>query len=402
MASLTADDQPRIWIQKNYASFNGIRGLAVLLVFGSHFLWIAPFYQLVYLQNFGFLGVELFFVLSGFLITGILYDVMDEPNYFRHFYIRRSLRIFPLFYGLYLVMAVLSPFLHLRFVGHVPAFLLYVGNLLPPFIHEGMGRLNSVRIPIHGHWYTAASMGHFWSLCVEEQFYLLWPAVVLWVRSRVTLMRVCVLGMVVALAIRITLRTVFPQLATDTDFIYDATYTRFDTLLVGAFLALYLRGNTLTRAQLHRASWWLIALPGALAFCGGMVHFSIWNFQGSPFTQTIGFTLIALASAGVLLQSLDDTGRLSRFFRSRALARLGIVSYGFYVIHGLPGVLLHELDEPIHDWLHAQHALRAGIFFGWLLLAWLLAECSFRLYEQPFLRLKNKLAPERKLIHIDK
>ena len=401
MASLTANDQPRIWIQKNYRSFNGIRGLAVLAVYCSHALWIAPVFQLAHLANFGFLGVDLFFVLSGFLITGILFDVVNERDYFRNFYIRRSLRIFPLFYGIYLVLCICRIFLPTDFDGYVPAFVLYVGNLFAPKLHHGVENLNVMRLWTGGRWHTVVSMGHFWSLCVEEQFYLVWPAVVFFLRDRRRLMRLCCVGILVGPAIRLLLWARFPQLAEETSFIYFSTYTRFDSLLVGGFLALYLRGRMLSRNQLRRISTWLLLVPGLMALAGGMRGYSKWHFGDSPFTGTVGYSLIALACAGLLLRSLDDSTKTSAFFRNTFLARLGVVSYGFYVIHGLPGIWIHDIEEPVHLWLHGQHLLRMLIFVGWFALSWLLAEISFRFFEQRFLRLKDRLAPERKKTRLE-
>ena len=244
------------------------------------------------------------------------------------------------------------------------------------------------------------SLGHLWSLCVEEQFYLIWPAVVWLIRDRVTLMRLCVGGAVLALLLRILLWIQFPALAKETNFIYAATYTRFDTLLAGAWMALFLRGRELTRETLHVWSKWLMLVPGGLALAGGLVHFDRYHFAESPYTQTVGFTLIALTAMGFILRSLDDGSWLSGCLRLKPLARLGVVSYGFYVIHGMPGFLLHQVTGP-GSVIQSSHALRLIVPVLWFFGAWGLAELSFRFFEEPFLRLKRVLAPQRKHIHVD-
>jgi peptidoglycan/LPS O-acetylase OafA/YrhL len=107
---LSATDLPRIWIRPYYASLNGLRAIAVTMVFFHHFdLWGVPG-----LLNATWEGVDLFFVLSGFLITGILFDSLEDPRYFRNFYVRRALRIFPLFYGFFALLFILALFVHLH------------------------------------------------------------------------------------------------------------------------------------------------------------------------------------------------------------------------------------------------------------------------------------------------
>ncbi|MBS0244284.1 MAG: acyltransferase, partial [Proteobacteria bacterium] len=157
-------------------ALDGIRGLAVIMVLLFHFICAAtPLNNIEALVirffNYGAYGVELFFVLSGFLITGILYDARSKPNYFKNFYIRRTLRIFPLYYGvlfLTFVVAPLIPWLSgptLSYMAEHQAWAwLYATNVF---------------IAIKGYW-AYAYLEHFWSLSVEEHFYLFWPFLVYW------------------------------------------------------------------------------------------------------------------------------------------------------------------------------------------------------------------------------
>ena len=155
---------------------DGIRGLAILMVMFSHFIVVgknldplSPFGRFLHS---GYLGVDLFFVLSGFLITGILIDSKITPNYFRVFYMRRALRIFPLYYLLLAVSWLTVVFITpqdkplLTGVDSMAWFWLYASNI-------GMA--------VKGDWLnspTWVGLGHFWSLAVEEQFYLVWPLLV--------------------------------------------------------------------------------------------------------------------------------------------------------------------------------------------------------------------------------
>ncbi len=180
---------------------DGLRGLAILLVLLHHFAnvyapsaWTRNAWHRV--VGSGWCGVDLFFVLSGFLITGILHDARRGPGYFRNFYMRRVLRIFPLYYGVLAALFLAYPLLagsHQRFAAlaeHQPWLWLYAQNF---------------KVILSGDW-VPCGMNHFWSLAVEEQFYLFWPFVVFACRRR-TLLHVSVALVVLALAVRIGLQT---------------------------------------------------------------------------------------------------------------------------------------------------------------------------------------------------
>ncbi|HLL88149.1 MAG TPA: acyltransferase, partial [Tepidisphaeraceae bacterium] len=163
----------------HYPALDGLRGLAILLVMVSHY--VAPpagggRWGLVFRRaaDAGWVGVDLFFALSGFLITGILLDAKGKPGFFRNFFARRTLRVFPLYYGVLFVVCVLLPALGLLKLG-VPLsqrwLWLYATNLFPLLRSaDGAGFFfpNSWDL----------QFGHFWSLAVEEHFYLAWPLVV--------------------------------------------------------------------------------------------------------------------------------------------------------------------------------------------------------------------------------
>jgi peptidoglycan/LPS O-acetylase OafA/YrhL len=158
--------------EKHLPALDGIRGLAVLGVLIVHADVLLNTtrqveHVLVVLSEFGAYGVDLFFVLSGFLITGILLETKESPKYFSSFYARRFLRLFPVYYGYLLVVALIFPALHhairtsmTDYGGGWGWYLAYCSNWKP------------------GHGASDPCLGHFWSLAVEEQFYLLWPAMI--------------------------------------------------------------------------------------------------------------------------------------------------------------------------------------------------------------------------------
>jgi peptidoglycan/LPS O-acetylase OafA/YrhL len=379
-------DRPRSWIGPYYASFNGLRGLAVGMVFVCHYAFLTP---MPFLAGFTWTGVDLFFVLSGFLITGILYDALPAPHFFRNFYTRRALRIFPIFYGFFVVVFLLTPLLHLHWSWGLLAYAGYFGNFFTPFADLAHHNPTTIAIVHHGRSIDALNIGHLWSLCVEEQFYLMWPAAIFLVRERRRLMKLCVAMGLLALALRCVLFYAMPR-QYGGEFIFWGTFTRMDTLLAGAWLALWLRGKALSPAQLKRLAYWVFF--GSCALLGGglmMMHFALHR-KPVEFIQTVGYSLLGLAASGVLLRSLDEAAWLSRLLRNRFLTRLGIVSYGFYFLHNLPYQAVAELAG---KYPRTSAALPFAVFAA----VFALAELSFRFYESPFLRLKDVLAPQPKL-----
>lgn len=187
-------------VRPHIPALDGIRGIAILLVLLNHSAgfslvpfegWESLFTNVVSSTG---LGVQLFFVLSGFLITGLLLDAKGSPRYFSSFYGRRALRILPLYYGTIILFAL---YLHFRGSGYEVIF------------HERLPWLltftQNVLITVRQEWsfvFGRYSLGHFWSLAVEEQFYLIWPVVVLWCSAR-TLERICFFLIPVALVMRI-------------------------------------------------------------------------------------------------------------------------------------------------------------------------------------------------------
>nr|WP_276510151.1 acyltransferase [Longimicrobium terrae] len=360
---------------------DGVRGLAILVVvcvhtgFGARPEGAAGL-AVQRLFSAGWAGVDLFFVMSGMLITGILLDTRRSAGYFRSFYARRTLRIFPLYYLALLVMLVMLPasgLLGSASGSHeggpwVWAYLLNVKVVLSP------GR---EVVPFY--------IFPFWSLSVEEQFYLVWPLLV-WLVPRRPLAWVAGGMIAAALLLRVALVA-----ATGTsDAPYVLTVARMDALAVGALIAIALRGP----GGLAR---WKRFAPAVLAGCTAAV-LALMARAGSadnhtPEMQTAGYTLVALACGALLVMVLaaGPSHPLTRVFSRRELRYLGARSYGVYVWHVLtlfiilrlrvlPRLLGVEPTSPVHQALMACLVLAASLA---------VSEASWRLVEQPFLKLKR-------------
>ena len=363
---------------------DGVRGAAILMVLCVHFIGDAPAYTaferaMVKLANYGIWGVDLFFVLSGFLITGLLYDSKGSARYFRDFYVRRTLRIFPLYSG---VLAALFLFLPLSPTS-------YPAALAESAHHQAWLWLyaSNVYLAIHRGW-VLPYVGHFWSLAVEEQFYLVWPIVVLSFGRR-SLLGICVVVTILALALRGALSYA------GAGYVAQVVLTpcRFDALCVGGFLALAVRAVGLERVA-RTARWALGPLLGLVLLA------SVWNAVWGTLSDVVlplRGTLIALTFGSLLVASLaaKTTGVLSRLLRSRVMCFLGTRSYGLYVFHGIIAygmaehrALLDALGARIGSGAALLTAAAAGTGASILVDA-----ASYEWFEKPFLRLKSRLAP---------
>src|SRR5438046_1243127 len=297
-------------------TLDGLRAIAILLVVPHNLDLIATFdgAQLVVAAlHRGWIGVQLFFVLSGFLITGILLDARDAPHYYRSFFVRRVLRIFPLYYATLLVLFVL-----------LPAF----GLLPASFKRDAMAELS-----LWGYfsdWYGAfhpgeASVSHFWSLAVEEQFYLLWPFVI-HRRSAEWVMRLCFAIALAALALRVAM------LLTGTPGVYTFLATRMDALALGAAAAAAFRVPSAASWALNHPRFLLGAGLFAL-FAGGLIS---RGYYTDGITLSVGFTFLAVAfallvAAGVAADRLGAGGWLG-VLRWTFLRRVAKYSYAMYVL----------------------------------------------------------------------
>ena len=367
----------------HYKGLNGLRGVAVLMVLVQHYIVLAARFE------WGWIGVRIFFVLSGFLITGILYDTRNAERRWSVFYARRALRIFPLYYGVLLLGVLLYPFF--RWVIH-PSYVLwplYLQNfsrfIWPGDISSGVvDHLRSTRFtnPQFFLFY-----GHFWSLAVEEQFYLIWPLVVFAVKRRETLIKICAAVIVLSPIARLICCFALSRTLIVAGFEERFTFLQCDALLLGALFALWMRGP---HPDLTRLGKWL--LWGLLAvivvseiLCSRLYGRALEPAIGDPIFASIGFTCVNLGSMALVLLAIDPTTWLSRFLEIRGLRWLGTISYGFYVFHDMP----HFLYNVIVARLGLPNPRNVGNALVGLIGTLILASLSFYGFERPILRLKR-------------
>ena len=367
--------------QRHIPALDGLRAVAFLMVFAEHYR----------LMPWGWAGVDVFFVLSGFLITGILFDTRNRQYRVRNFYIRRTLRIFPLYYGLMILLVIAYPIFHWQWNWGFLLWPAYLGNFckgIAPYLYRSpLEMLADFHLVSANHHQSTLYLGHLWSLCVEEQFYLIWPWVVFWVRDRKKLMYICLGCVVFCLAMRIIGNHTLPQFMLDRGVLDFWTPFRVDALLLGGFLALVRRGPSprvlLVPARIgfgiffSAALLWFVLNPCAR-------HTPV-DYPYPTWSYTWGLTFIDIFSACLIVMALERGSMTARILDVRPLRWLGQISYGAYVFHDIP----HEKFIRVIASLQIRHATVAiaalGLAFT-LLAAW----ASYSLFEVRFIQLKDR------------
>ncbi len=373
----------------NVPALDGIRGIAILLVLMEHSwipTWTEPHVGAVdqavsffYLS--GWSGVDLFFVLSGFLITTILWESRKQERYFRTFYFRRVLRIFPLYYGILILYFVVGPHLpgsiDLGDAGKDQAwYWLYMSNI-------SMAKTGN---------FAPSALGVSWSLAIEEQFYWVWPPIVLLLNRR-HLIRLCMALIGAAFLWRLVLVTghVNPQS------IYVLLPTQMDALAAGALVALILQNPAQTIVARRAAPWiGAVSLAVFIALGAHAAGATYAFFEGDPLMQTVGYSaLVAFFACLVLIASAGMFRRFgSTVLESRPLRAAGKYSYGMYLLHR---PVLAFLAITVTPWLIGTSRRDFGLTAAGQLASTLifiaavasLAWVSWNYYESVFLRLKR-------------
>jgi peptidoglycan/LPS O-acetylase OafA/YrhL len=370
-----ASDQPAIEAPGRIPELDGFRSIAIWMVLVSHLIagWtVAPgSFQgiplpVLWVLGRGWYGVDLFFVLSGLLITGILLDSRDSPHYFRNFYGRRALRILPV----YLTVIAFSA---LYYRNSEPFFILSVLFL------ANIAHYIGVAVP-HG-------PGGFWSLAVEEHFYLGWPLAVRLLSRR----------MLVALSLSIVcaepvLRGIAFWRGADPEMlIYPASWFRFDGLALGALLAVWVRSPRASRSASLRVAGLMLAI--SLAIVGGGAPFGVVGTKTLAGTA-LRYTHMQLLFGSAILAGVALTGSRATWLLRTSFMRVSAdLSYCVYLIHMIVGDIYFALldrfgiDLPgvigARNAFFVQCAAIVGVTFG-------LAALSKKYLEDPFLRLKKR------------
>lgn len=309
-------------------ALDGVRGLAILLVILFHHTLMQPETTLdrvyVNVARLGWSGVDLFFVLSGFLITGLLLDSKGAPHYFRNFYARRTLRIFPLYYAFLCFTLYVAPWL-------------WPGTPLDQMARDAMADTSEA-----WYWLYAsnllfardANFGHpnlavTWSLAIEEQFYIVWPAIVA-LFGRRPLAWTCGALIVAAAGLRLWLALSGAHWIVP----YVLPVCRMDALAAGALVAIAARSTP--AAVVRSGARWVGAAAAAL-------FAAIWLYEdpldngdwGEPLMQTLGYTSLAAGYAALvaLAAASPPESRVIRFLSLGALRTLGRYSYALYLFH---------------------------------------------------------------------
>ncbi len=346
---------------------DGLRGIAILMVMVHRFWPRTTDGTAADVAGAGWIGVDLFFVISGFLIAGILLDTRREPGYFRNFYARRALRIFPLFYlfvgGIWLVL------------GRNPEFREHAGSPLWYFLNLGNVPEGVLGLDVP-YW-----LAPVWSLAIEEQFYWSFPLMVAALDRR----RLAI-GLIALIAIAPVIRLVTTLAYPDHERVqYLVTFCRLDTLAVGCLLAVIVRAVDLERWRglIRRTCWVVLPAVTALGIASGLD-------RTSPFDRVFGYSIVAVGCAALLALVILARGeRNTAILRWAPLRYFGKLCFGLYLLHRPADTIVTALAQ------------RAGLDHDlWVLpikvaVALAFATLSWRLLEQPFLSLKERFRSER-------
>ena len=339
-------------MQHKILQLDAIRGVAILIVIMHNQSAIYPSLHLQRVFANGWMGVDLFFVLSGFLITRILLDTKQSEGYFKNFYARRCLRIWPLYYSLIFFMFVVVPFLrpseaNTVFEKSSPwwAYPLFLQNFLIPNPTSATGPLAVT-----------------WSLAIEEQFYLVWPWVVRY-SSYAQIRRIAIFVICLSPALRLYLSF------RDID-LYTNVFCRLDGLMAGALLALIVRADNFSPSKFIKVAWISLVIAAPLAFATEALN-----------ARWIVFSLTAVASASFVYLALFSAQKsLQTALTNRFLVYTGTISYGLYLLHKVP----FDVARTFHV---DRDPFRAVPIL--LVACYATAALSWNLLEKPFLKLKR-------------
>jgi len=346
-----------------YPGIDGLRGLAVILVLIYH-----NFFYLK-ITWYGQFGVDLFFAISGFLITEILLKSISSEKYFTSFYGRRLMRIFPIYY---LCLALIFFIL--------PDQLLLDATLKTSKADQWWfwTYLQNWFYAIHGVLVGTAPITHFWTLAVEEQFYLLWPPIIFLVRDLKKLLVICIAILITINAIRFFTWLYFMENIDQFSF----TLTRCDGILTGSALAVLKQTGQFKKSILLKIAFVILILLNGIYLLIGTV------FDLRPnYLNIAGFTSISIFCTWVLYLTISNSRTiLKKILLIYPLKFFGKYSYGIYVFHFPVMFLLHPTFE---KWLWPLFGSRIPETLLLIFIEVIIAVIVYHLYEKHFLKLKK-------------
>ena len=387
-----------------FIPLDGLRGAGIVLVVLAHarLIWLletAPVHGwetwLLRIVDFNWIAMEAFFAMSGFLVTGILLRTRSDARFFRNFYARRVLRIFPLYYGFLGFYLLLLPRLMDLTANPETAY---------PYVSEHQAWYWSYTanflIARHGAW--LGEMSHFWSLSVEEHFYLLWPLVIYFLSGR-SILRLSAAAIVISTALRayLTWGVELPTVS-----VYVMTITRLDSILMGSMLAVLadVRVDASPLLRLRPALTGLSAIfaPVLVWMYAREGHFSALGEaartqqQGHlyPSVTVLGYLMVGIMCSALMVWLLTGTERnwLVRLFSLRPLRTLGQYSYGIYIVHFLVLGMFHQSSLSMLRLSEAFGSRALGLLAGFtmqFLVTFALAWLVWHGCEKHFLALKR-------------
>ncbi|MBW8686713.1 acyltransferase family protein [Chitinophaga rhizophila] len=366
--------------QPNYIkSLDGVRAIAILLVMAFHFGII----------RFGWMGVQLFFVLSGYLISTILLKEKERPaslfQRLKKFWIRRSLRIFPLYYiylAVFVVICLITAFPP-RYFQDLPYLSTYTFNLTR----------------ISNSWHESPVYTHFWSLCVEEQFYLFFPFII-FLLSGPSLRALMIAVLIAGPVFRWSFGNYLMQSGKGDFEVFDVIYwfpfSHLDAFFTG--LAIPLLG---LKDRIKRPEWLFVSGVALALFAGLANYFAESHGHSLPTSMGYNFgdinsyqhvwyyTVLNCSAASLLLLLVSDqrsfAGNLiKKVLENRILVAIGKVSYGMYILHW---VIQTQLIE---RWVPVSESNKYWLFLVDIPVVYGFAVLSFYVIEQRFIQLKDK------------
>lgn len=363
---------------KRIPELDGIRGLAILLVLLYHYVAVAipddagsGLLALRQILSNGWSGVDLFFVLSGFLIAGILIDNRHTANYFKVFYIRRVNRIFPLYYLFLAIFIGLQQF-GPRTGWFSEGIFANAFPIAPYFVH-----LQNFSMAIRGT-FGNEFLAMTWSLAIEEHFYLFLPLLIR--RSKANRLPITFLFFIgLTLGLRAALGS-----GSYTGFV--VTPWRLDALFLGSLLAVIVRSDEVMNWLKAR----LVGIQIAFVFLFVFVLYSTFTEELGSLDHLFVFGLFYTLL--IFLTLMEKESRLARFFRNPALINIGLIAYGLYLFHQLVNGLLHDVlfrDVPIFD---SPATILTTLLA--LVVTYLLSQATYNLFEKRFIAFGHRFRYE--------
>ena len=349
------------------ALLDGFRGLAILLVMALHFLGFIP----------GWAGVDLFFVLSGFLLTWKLVQGLNEPRYFLKFYWRRVVRIFPLYFLLLIFVFLIFPLLIPSLVTTSYRDLMDIQMWYWTFCQNIYNARNG--------WPANISIIHLWSLATEMQFYLIWPFVIRFFYKKGRQLHWMLAGLIVfAVVFRLFADKVIPMSPL---YRYVLLPARIDSFAAGALLYLLIQRYA---NRLKQIMFW-VAIGGAALNLLLYAVLQIPMHFTEPFASRFAFTPVDITWAALMGYGLlaAKSNLVQQVFTKKLLTNIGKYSYAMYIVHMPLWTMLNRLLQNKYG-LQLQHEplLWWAVSFVLAAVVYFIGYISYHTFERYFMRLK--------------